>query len=84
MRDEVQAAREELDQEFQQFRKQLEEIHEALAKVEAAGPLDPVTDLLEALEDTVKKVRTGGLLGGGAKGHEKARKALLDLQGKPH
>jgi len=83
MRDELQAAREELDQEFQQFRKHLEDIHRALAKVEAAGPLDSVTDLLEELEDTVKKVRTGGLMGGGAKGHEKARKAFLDLQGKP-
>ena len=84
MRDEIQAAREELDREFQQFRGHLDDIHRALAKVEAAGPLDGVTDLLEELEETVKQVRTGGLVGGGAKGHEKARKHYLELQGKPN
>lgn len=83
MHDELQQAREELDAEFQQFRKHLDDIHAALTKVEQAGPLDSVTDLLEALEDTVKKVRTGGLIGGGAKGHEKARKRYLELKGTP-
>lgn len=83
MHDELQTAREELDKEFQQFRSNLDEIHRALAKVEAAGPLDCVTDLLEELEDTIKKVRTGGLMGGGAKGHEKARKNYLELKGQP-
>lgn len=83
MHDELQVAREELDKEFQQFRTHLDDIHAALAKVEQAGPLDSVTDLLEALEDTVKKVRTGGLVGGGAKGHEKARKHYLELKGMP-
>jgi hypothetical protein len=81
--DELQNAREELDKEFRQLREHLAKIHEALDKVDAAGPLDDVAQLLEDLEDTAKKVRTGGFLGGGAKGHEKARKHYLELQGKP-
>ena len=80
--DRLQQAREELDQEFRQLRDQLEKIHEALEEVERAGPLDDVAKLLEDLEDTVKAVRTGGLIGGGAKGHAKARKQYLELQGK--
>ena len=41
----------------------------ALAKVDRAGPLDDVVRLLDDLENTVKQVRTGGALDGGAKGH---------------
>ncbi|MFN8023297.1 MAG: hypothetical protein U0Q03_17355 [Acidimicrobiales bacterium] len=74
-------ARKELDQEFEQFRKNLRHIHDGLKKVDEAGPLDDVTQLLEDLEDTVKQVRTGGLVGGGAKGHAKARKQYLELRG---
>ena len=81
--DELQQAREELDKEFRQLRENLEKIHEAVAKVDKAGPLDDVAQILEDLEDTVKKVRTGGLIGGGAKGHKKARERYLELQGKP-
>ena len=83
MADDLHDARKELDDEFEQLRKRLDNIHEALAKVDRAGPLDDVAQLLENLEDTVKKVRTGGALGGGAKGHAKARKEYLELQGKP-
>ena len=83
MADDLHDARKELDDEFEQLRKRLDDIHEALAKVDRAGPLDDVVRLLEDLEDTVKQVRTGGALGGGAKGHAKARKEYLELQGKP-
>jgi hypothetical protein len=39
--------------------------------------------LLEKLEDQVKEVRTGGLMGHGANGHKRARNEYLDLkQGK--
>jgi hypothetical protein len=74
---EIENARKELDKEFASFRKDLGKIHEALQKVEAAGPADDVSKLLEDLEDTVKKVRTGGILGAGAKGHKKALEAYL-------
>ncbi len=79
MADDVEAARKELDKEFADYRKEMQKVHEALQKVDAAGPLDDVSKLLEELEDTVKKVRTGGLLGGGAKGHKKARDHYLKI-----
>ena len=82
MADDLNSARKELDDEFEQLRGNLKHIHAAVDKVDQAGPLDDVTRLLADLEDTVKKVRTGGLLGGGAKGHAKARKEYLELQGK--
>lgn len=82
MGDDLQEAREELDKEFEQLRKNLGHIHAALADVDRAGPLDDIAAILEKLEDTVKEVRTGGLLGGGAKGHAKARKEYLEMQGK--
>lgn len=82
MGDDLQDARDELDKEFEQLRKNLGHIHAALADVSDAGPTDDVSALLEKLEDVVKEVRTGGLLGGGAKGHAKARKEYFELQGK--
>jgi hypothetical protein len=75
--------RQELDKEFQQVRKHLTKIHEALDKLEKAGPEDDVSSLLKKLEDEVKDVRTGGLLGSGAHGHEKALKNYLEAKGKP-
>jgi hypothetical protein len=35
---------------------------------------------LEKLEDQVKEVRTGGLLGHGANGHKRARNDYLELK----
>jgi hypothetical protein len=78
MADDLDEARRELDKEFADVRKDLRRIHDAVNDVEAAGPEDDVSELLERLEDVVKEVRTGGLLGGGAKGHKAAREAYLD------
>jgi hypothetical protein len=75
--------RQELDKEFQQVRKQLSKIHEALDTLEKAGPEDDISELLKKLEDSVKEVRTGGLIGSGAHGHDKARKKYLEAKGKP-
>jgi hypothetical protein len=76
-------ARKELDKEFMQVRKNLETIREHFERVLAAGPEDDVSALLEDLEDTVKKVRTGGLVGSGAKGHRDAREKYFEAKGKP-
>jgi hypothetical protein len=81
MSNDLDDAREELDKEFRQLRDNLGHIHAALADVDQAGPLDDVSALLERLEDVVKEVRTGGLVGGGAKGHAKARKQYLEMKG---
>ena len=74
--------RQELDKEFQQVRKHLTKIHEALDKLEKAGPEDDVSGLLKKLEDEVKDVRTGGVLGSGAHGHEKALENYQEAKGK--
>jgi len=75
MANEIEDARKELDQEFNQFRENLE-------RVSQAGPTDDLSELMKELEDTIGKVRTGGLIGSGAKGHREAREKWLKLQGK--
>ena len=73
-------ARKKLDDEFGQVRRKLDKIHEALGKVEAAGPEDDVHGLLGDLESVVKEVRDGGVVGSGANGHRRARKEYLELK----
>ncbi len=73
-------ARQKLDDEYGQVRRHLQHIHDALDKVEQAGPEDDLEKLLEELEDEVKKVRTGGLMGHGANGHTRARREYLALK----
>jgi hypothetical protein len=72
MADSLEDLREKLDDEFRDVRESLGRIREAVDDVEKAGPEDDVYALLEKLEEAVKDVRTGGLVGGGAKGHRKA------------
>lgn len=72
MADSLEDLREKLDDEFRDFRDRLGRVREAVDALEKAGPEDDVYDLLEKLEDVVKDVRTGGLIGSGAKGHRKA------------
>jgi hypothetical protein len=79
----LEEARRKLDDEYGQVRRHLDKIHKALDAVEKAGPEDDLHDLLEKLEDQVKEVRTGGLMGHGANGHKRARKDYLEMkQGK--
>ena len=79
----INQARAELDKEFLQVREHLGQIRLEVDRVSAAGPEDDISKMLEDLEDTIKKVRTGGPLGGGAKGHRKARERYFELQGLP-
>ena len=65
-------ARKRLDDEYGQVRRHLQKIHEALDKVEKAGPEDDLHGLLKDLEKTVKEVRDGGIVGSGANGHRRA------------
>jgi ATP-dependent protease HslVU (ClpYQ) peptidase subunit len=81
MSDDLGRARQEMDQEYRQFREHLGEILEAVDRVSRAGVTDDVYGLLERLEDKVHKARTGGLLGSGAKGHREAREDWLKLGG---
>jgi hypothetical protein len=76
-------ARKELDQEFKQIRDGLDTIRVQLELVSAAGPEADIFALLGELEDTVKKLRTGGMVGSGAKGHREAREKYFELKGTP-
>ncbi len=62
------------------MRRHLDKIHDALNRVEAAGPEDDLSELLDDLEKAVKEVRDGGAVGSGAHGHRRARKEYLDLK----
>ena len=68
----LEEARRKLDDEYGQVRRHLDKIHSALDRVDAAGPEDDLYDLLKDLEDVVKEVRNGGVVGSGAKGHKRA------------
>ena len=68
----LEEARRKLDDEYGQVRRHLDRIHAALDRVDAAGPEDDLYELLNDLEDVVKEVRTGGVVGSGAKGHRRA------------
>ena len=68
----LEEARKRLDDEYGQVRRHLDRIHSALDRVDAAGPEDDIYELLKDLEDVVKEVRTGGVVGSGAKGHKRA------------
>lgn len=73
-------ARKRLDDEFGQVRRGLGKVHEALDKVDAAGPEDDLHGLLADLESVVKEVRDGGMIESGANGHRRALKEYLDLK----
>lgn len=68
----LEEARRKLDDEYGQVRRHLGRIHSALDRLDAAGPEDDLYELLKDLEDMVKEVRTGGIVGTGARGHRKA------------
>jgi hypothetical protein len=74
-------ARDEVDEQFRDVTKHLADVWLKIDAVKAAGPTDNLHDLLEDLEKTVHKVRTGGMIGSGAKGHRKALEKWHKLQG---
>jgi hypothetical protein len=78
----IEEARKRLDDEYGQFRRHLDNIHDAFHKLKAAGPEDDIYGLLEDLEKTVKEVRDGGVIGSGANGHRRALKEYQELEGK--
>ncbi len=79
--EDLRAARRRLEDEYGQVRRHLDKIRKALEDVEKAGPEDDLEALLGKLEDRVKEVRTGGLIGSGAQGHHRALKDYRKLKG---
>jgi len=79
--DDLSRARKRLDDEFGQVRRKLDKIHDALNRVEAAGPEDDLYSLLGDLVHVVREVRTGGVVGSGAHGHRRALEDYRKLTG---
>ena len=75
---ELQKAEDKVNKEYKKVAQSIADIHVAFHAVKDAGPMDDLYGMLDELEDRVKKARTGGLTGSGAKGH---RKALADYYG---
>lgn len=80
-KDELQDAHDEMRKEYEQFRKEYGKILEAVQRVSDADVQDDIHGLLKRLEEVVEEVRTGGLMGSGAKGHREAREKFLKLAG---
>lgn len=78
--DELDAARKKVDEEYADVLKNLADAWIKVDAVKRAQPTDDLHELLEDLEKSVHKVRTGGLVGSGAKGHRKALRAWKELQ----
>lgn len=77
----IEEARQELDEEYRKVREDLEEVRMAMIAVDQAGPEDDLYDRLEKLEKAAGGVRTGGLVGSGAKGHRKALERYREISG---
>ncbi len=79
MTQELEQARDRVHKEFKKVSEAIADIHVAFHALKDAGPEDDLYGLLDDLEDRVKKARTGGLTGSGAKGHRKALEAYHEL-----
>jgi hypothetical protein len=70
----VEEARKRLEDEYGQFRRHLDSIHDAFDQVITAGAEDDIYERTEKLEKVVKEVRDGGVIGSGLNGHRRALK----------
>jgi biotin synthase-like enzyme len=70
----VDEAKKRLDDEYGQFRRHLDTVHDALDQVVSAKPEDDIYDRVKKLEKAVKEMRDGGIVGSGVNGHRRALK----------
>ena len=80
MSEELEKAQAKVHKEFRKVSERIADIHVAFHAVKDAGPEDDIYGLLDTLEDTVHKARTGGVMGSGAKGHRKALAEYREIQ----
>ena len=72
-------AEEKVNKEYKKVAESIADIHVAFHAVKDAGPMDDLYELLDQLESRVKKARTGGITGSGAKGHRNALASYREL-----
>ena len=81
----VDEAKKRLDDEYGQFRRHLDTVHDALDQVVSANAEDDIYDRVKKLEKAVKEMRDGGIIGSGVNGHRRAleeyREALAAQKG---
>ena len=70
----VAEAKKRLDDEYGQFRRHLDTIHDAFDQVVSANAEDDIYERVQTLEKKVKEVRDGGVIGSGLNGHRRALK----------
>ena len=73
----VEEARTRLEDEYGQFRRHLDSIHDAFDQLISANVEDDIYERAKNLEKVVKEVRDGGIVGSGLNGH---RRALEDYK----
>jgi hypothetical protein len=70
----VDEAKKRLDDEYGQFRRHLDTVHDALDQVVSANAEDDIYERVKKLEKAVKEMRDGGIVGSGVNGHRRALK----------
>ena len=73
----VEEAKKRLDDEYGQFRRHLDSIHDAFDQLVSANADDDIYERCKKLEKVVKETRDGGIVGSGLNGH---RRALEDYK----
>ena len=76
-------ATEKLNEAYEAVREDLGRVFVAFDDLRAAGPTHDIHALLDTLEEVIKDVRTGGLVGSGANRHRRAREKWIDAGGEP-
>ncbi len=74
-------AEKELLEKFEKVKEDLGRVYVSFEDLRNATAYDDISKALEELEDIVKDVRTGGIIGSGANSHKRARKKWLEAGG---
>ena len=82
--DEIADAQEKLESEYKSAMESLGDLYVAVEALKSAGLHDDIVGLLSNVEDAAKKARTGGVIGSGAKSHDKALKRWRELTAEPN
>ena len=77
-------AQQRLENEYKSAMESLGDLYVAVEALKSAGLHDDIVGLLSKIEDAAKKARTGGVIGSGAKSHDKALKQLRELTADPN
>ena len=77
--EEIADAHKKLEDEYRSVMGSLGDLYVAVEALKSAGLQDDIVGLLAGVEDAAKKARTGGILGSGAKAHDKALNHYRDV-----